>query len=65
MKYKAGVNLFAHFYITADSEDDAYNKVLNSELEWYVNSHPEWDMNTKVRIDPIKINEIRRLHELE
>ena len=58
MKYKAGIILYAHFNITADSEDDAYDKVMNSELEWYVNSHPEWDTSNKVRIDPIKINKI-------
>ena len=61
MKYKAGVILQANFTVNADSEDDAYDKVINTELEWYVNSHPEWDMNNKIRIDPIKINEIKEV----
>ena len=61
MEYKAGVILYANFTVNADSEDDAYDKVINTELEWYVNSHPEWDMNNKIRIDPIKINEIKEV----
>ena len=61
MKYKAGVILYANFTVNADSEDDAYDKIINTELEWYVNSHPEWDMNNKIRIDPIKVKEIKEV----
>ena len=61
MEYKAGVTLYAKFTVNADSEDDAYDKVVNTELEWYVNSHPEWDMHNKIRIDPIKINVIEEV----
>jgi len=67
MKYKAEIILYANFTITADSEDDAHNKVINSELEWYINSHPEWDMNNKIspppplRFCPIKINKIEEV----
>ena len=59
MKYKAGVILYANFTVNADSKDDAHDKVINSELEWYVNSHPEWDTNNKIRIDPIKSHVLR------
>ena len=63
-QYKAEVNLHAIYTVNADSEDDARDKVINTELEWYVNSHSEWDRNdagNKVKIDPIKIHKIKEV----
>ena len=57
-QYKAEVILHAIYTVNADSEDDARDKVINTELEWYVNSHSEWDMNNRVKIDPIKIHKV-------
>ena len=57
-QYKAEVNLHAIYTVNADSEDDARVKVINTELEWYVNSHSEWDMDNKVKIFPIKIHKV-------
>ena len=58
MKYQVQVLSFTNFTVNADSEDDARDKVINTELEWYVNSHSEWDMNNRVKIDPIKIHKV-------
>ena len=58
MKYQVQVLSFTNFTVNADSEDDARDKVINTELEWYVNSHSEWDMDNKVKIFPIKIHKV-------
>ena len=64
MKYQVQVLLFANFTVNADSEDEAREKVINTELDWFVNSHSEWDRNdagNKVKIDPIKIHKIKEV----
>ena len=64
MKYQVQVLLFANFTVNADSEDEAREKVINAELDWFVNSHSEWDRNdagNKVKIDPIKIHKIKEV----
>ena len=58
MKYQVQVLSFTNFTVNADSEDDARDKVINTELEWYVNSHSEGDMDNKVKIFPIKIHKV-------
>ena len=61
MKYQVQVLLFANFTVNADSEDEAREDVINAELDWFINSHSEWDMNNKVKIDPIKIHKIKEV----
>ena len=61
MKYQVQVLLFANFTVNADSEDEAREKVINTELDWFINSHSEWDMNNRVKIDPIKIHKIKEV----
>ena len=58
MKYKAEVTSLVQFIVEADSEDEAREQVINAELDWFINSQSEWDMNNKVKIDPIKIHKI-------
>ncbi len=61
MKYKAEVTSLVQFIVEADSEDEAREQVINAELDWFINSHSEWDMNNKVKIDPIKIHKIKEV----
>ena len=64
MKYQVQVLSFTNFTVNADSEDEAREKVINTELDWFVNSHSEWDRNdagNKVKIDPIKIHKIKEV----
>ena len=61
MKYKAEVTSLVQFIFEADSEDEAREQVINAELDWFINSHSEWDMNNKVKIDPIKIHKIKEV----
>ena len=61
MKYQVQVLSFTNFTVNADSEDEAREKVINTELEWFINSHSEWDMNNRVKIDPIKIHKIKEV----
>ena len=61
MKYQVQVLSFTNFTVNADSEDEAREKVINTELDWFINSHSEWDMNNKVKIDPIKIHKIKEV----
>ena len=61
MNYQVQVLLFANFTVNADSEDEAREDVINAELDWFINSHSEWDMNNKVKIDPIKIHKIKEV----
>ena len=61
MKYQVQVLSFTNFTVNADSEDEAREKVINTELDWFINSHSEWDTNNKVKIDPIKIHKIKEV----
>ena len=61
MKYQVQVLSFTNFTVNADSEDKAREKVINTELDWFINSHSEWDMNNRVKIDPIKIHKIKEV----
>ena len=61
MKYQVQVLSFTNFTVNADSEDEAREKVINTELDWFINSHSEWDMNNRVKIDPIKIHKIKEV----
>ena len=61
MKYQVQVLSFTNFTVNADSEDEAREDVINAELDWFINSHSEWDMNNKVKIDPIKIHKIKEV----
>ena len=64
MKYQVQVLSFTNFTVNADSEDEAREKVINTELDRFVNSHSEWDRNdagNKVKIDPIKIHKIKEV----
>ena len=64
MKYQVQVLSFTNFTVNADSEDEAREKVINTELDWFVNSHSEWERNdagNKVKIDPIKIHKIKEV----
>ena len=61
MTYQVQVLSFTNFTVNADSEDKACEDVINAELDWFINSHSEWDMNNKVKIDPIKIHKIKEV----
>jgi hypothetical protein len=61
MKYQVQVLSFTNFTVNADSEDKAREKVINTELDWFINSHSEWDTNNRVKIDPIKIHKIKEV----
>ena len=61
MKYQVQVLSFTNFTVNADSEDEAREKVINTELDWFINSHSEWDINNRVKIDPIKIHKIKEV----
>ena len=61
MTYQVQVLSFTNFTVNADSEDEAREKVINTELDWFINSHSEWDMNNRVKIDPIKIHKIKEV----
>ena len=61
MTYQVQVLSFTNFTVNADSEDEAREKVINTELDWFINSHSEWDTNNKVKIDPIKIHKIKEV----
>ena len=61
MKYQVQVLSFTNFTVNADSEDEAREDVINAELDWFINSHSEWDMNNRVKIDPIKIHKIKEV----
>ena len=61
MTYQVQVLSFTNFTVNADSEDEAREKVINTELDWFINSHSEWDTNNRVKIDPIKIHKIKEV----
>jgi hypothetical protein len=64
MEYRAGVIFYTNYTVTADSKDDAHDKVrdLTADVEWSVDSHPERDITTaKMMVSQIDIIDIEEV----
>jgi hypothetical protein len=58
MKYRAGVIFHTNYTVTADSKDDAHDKLrdLASNVEWFVDTHSEKDItNGTIMVSEIEI----------
>ena len=64
MKYRAGIIFYTNYTVTADSEDDAHDKMrdLATDVEWFVDSHPARDTTLgKIMVSEIEIIDVEEV----